>query len=291
MDWKKIQTNFLLLLLIAAAGIFLVQIQTQLQETAVLASFTTEAAESESFRAMYVDGGAMDYIKNTAEKTGVSHMELLASVLFDNGYRLRSADSIKNKPKIGGRLLLKQEKKPEQLKSLSQALEAVWSDLRYFPVPESSINASATVSYVDSWLSPRTYGGERSHEGTDIMADINQRGYYPVVSMTDGVVEKIGWLPKGGYRIGVRGPHGGYFYYAHLASYAKSFQEGEAVEAGQLLGMMGDTGYSEIEGTTGMFDVHLHLGIYIRTKNYEELSVNPYYVLKYMEDRKLTYQF
>lgn len=82
--------------------------------------------------------------------------------------------------------------------------------------------------------------------------------------MTDGVVEAIGWLTKGGYRIGVRAPGGGYFYYAHLSSYAKDFQPGDAVAAGDILGYMGDTGYGE-EGTTGKFPVHLHVGIYVRT--------------------------
>ena len=39
-----------------------------------------------------------------------------------------------------------------------------------------------------------------------------------------------------------------------------------------------------ITGTEGKFDVHLHFGIYIKTDNYEELSVNPYYILKYLEN-------
>ena len=50
---------------------------------------------------------------------------------------------------------------------------------------------------------------------------VSQSGFYPVISMTDGKIEKIGWLSLGGYRIGIRSPHGGYFYYAHLASYEK----------------------------------------------------------------------
>ena len=52
---------------------------------------------------------------------------------------------------------------------------------------------------------------------------------------------------------------------------------------------MGDSGYGTEEGTVGMFDVHLHVGIYIKTEKYKELSVNPYWILKYLEDRKLTY--
>ena len=81
----------------------------------------------------------------------------------------------------------------------------------------------------------------------------NVRGIYPVYSMTDGVVENIGWLRLGGYRIGIRSPSGAYFYYAHLAEYAKDFQIGETVSAGTFLGFMGDTGYSDVEGTTGEF--------------------------------------
>ena len=50
---------------------------------------------------------------------------------------------------------------------------------------------------------------------------------------------------------------------------------------------MGDTGYGKVEGTSGNFAVHLHFGIYIATKNYSELSVNPYTVLKYLEAKTL----
>lgn len=43
----------------------------------------------------------------------------------------------------------------------------------------------------------------------------------------------------------------------------KEYQIGEQIRAGEIIGFMGDTGYSEIEGTTGNFDVHLHFGIYL----------------------------
>ena len=60
--------------------------------------------------------------------------------------------------------------------------------------------------------------------------------------MTDGIIEKIGWLEMGGWRIGVRAPGGAYLYYAHLYSYAGDFKEGDRVKAGELIGYMGDTG-------------------------------------------------
>ena len=164
-----------------------------------------------------------------------------------------------------------------------EALESVWEELEWFPIPESSANPLAEVAFENTWQADRSYGGTRTHEGTDIMASIEEAGYYPVVSITDGTVEQVGWLPKGGYRIGIRSPSGGYFYYAHLSSYARKFQEGEPVFAGETLGFMGDTGYGE-EGTYGKFDVHLHLGIYIKTARREEVSVNPYWVLRYLQE-------
>lgn len=165
-----------------------------------------------------------------------------------------------------------------------QSCRAIWNDVKYFPIPQSLDDTEDKISYVDSWMFERNYGGKRGHEGTDIMAEKNTPGYYPVVSMTDGVVTEKGWLEKGGWRIGITAPTGTYFYYAHLDSYAE-LEKGDPVKAGDLLGYMGDSGYGE-EGTTGEFPVHLHLGIYLK-EGTEEISVNPYPVLRYAENARI----
>ncbi len=165
--------------------------------------------------------------------------------------------------------------------------KAILSDLEYFPVPELT-NEEADIEYTDTWYKPRTYGGDRKHEGTDLMASNNIRGFFPVISITDGTVEKMGWLEQGGYRIGIRSVAGGYFYYAHLDSYAPELKLGDTVIAGQLLGFMGDSGYGS-EGTTGQFDVHLHLGIYVNTDK-GEMSINPYWLLRILEKKRTYYQ-
>ena len=162
--------------------------------------------------------------------------------------------------------------------------EAIWEDVKYFPVPESTTDEKMGVTFTNSWMSERTYGGRRGHEGTDIMATENVAGVYPIISMTDGIVRSKGWLEKGGYRIGVEAPSGAYFYYAHLNSYA-SVEIGDTIRAGDLLGFMGDTGYGP-EGTTGKFPVHLHVGIYIYPEE-QEMSVNPYWILRYLENKKV----
>lgn len=160
--------------------------------------------------------------------------------------------------------------------------KAIWDEVKYFPVTEFTNNQNLTISYVNSWMAERNYNGKGVHEGTDVIATKNERGLYPIISMTDGTVTKKGWLEKGGYRIGITTDSGAYFYYAHLESYA-DLEVGDKVKAGDVLGFMGDSGYGP-EGTVGKFVVHLHLGIYIYP-NGEELSVNPYWVLRYIENK------
>lgn len=181
--------------------------------------------------------------------------------------------------------------KPDEYLFLKNCYSAVWSDLETFPIPvRAGADIQEEISYENTFGARRDFGGSRTHEGCDLFGRISESGFYPVISMTSGTVAKIGWLPLGGYRIGIRASHGGYFYYAHLASYEKSFQVGEQIEAGQILGYMGDTGYGEKE-TTGKFPVHLHLGIYIDTLAGEELSVNPYYLLQAMEKKTKKYAY
>lgn len=172
----------------------------------------------------------------------------------------------------------------EEYQKIYKGFAAIYNDLKYFPVAKSK-TSNNWVGYDDGFGADRNFNGFYKHEGIDIMAQNNVSGYYPIISATDGVVENIGWLPKGGYRVGIRSDNGGYFYYAHLSQYA-NIKKGDGIKAGTLLGYMGDTGYGE-EGTKGKFDVHLHFGIYIATDNYDELSVNPYYILKYLENNVL----
>lgn len=189
-------------------------------------------------------------------------------------------------------------RQPDEGQLSSQALnravpdniaDAIRADLQIFPIPESTLHQEYTVSYEDSWMTARSFGGERGHEGTDLMLSPDRRGIFPVLSMTDGVVEKQGWLPQGGYRLGIRSDRGIYYYYAHLYDYAEGIEEGTIVVSGQLLGFAGDTGYSNIEGTVGNFPVHLHVGIYYNDAQGQETAVNPYPFLQGLETVAMPY--
>lgn len=223
--------------------------------------------ESDRFRGMYLG-------EKIAGQETIDYEELSARMI-EGDFDLTG----KSLPDVSLRLPVTRQ---EEFLRLSDTYRMIFADLACFPIPESVSLKTPDVTYSDGWMEKRSFGGERSHEGCDLMGGGEPSGFYPVVSMTDGVVEQVGWLTKGGWRIGIRSPSGVYFYYAHLNRYAREWSRGDAVKAGELLGYMGDSGYGD-EGTTGQFPVHLHLGIYIKTEHFEELSVNPYWILKYME--------
>ena len=114
------------------------------------------------------------------------------------------------------------------------------------------------------------------------MASNTPSGIVPIRSITDGVVENIGWNELGGYRVGIRSNGGAYFYYAHLDAPPTHIEKGDVITAGQVIGMMGDTGYGS-EGTRGLFPVHLHIGIAVQNSEEKEFWINPYPILKYLD--------
>lgn len=168
--------------------------------------------------------------------------------------------------------------------------EMISSELKYFPLALSLDNgAGAGWSFVDTWNESRSFGGDRHHEGTDIITADDTPGICPVISMSDGVIEKTGWLELGGWRIGVRTEKGIYLYYAHLESYMPDIKEGEPVSAGECLGFTGNSGYGP-EGTTGQFVTHLHVGIYVPDHG-SDRAVNPYPYLKELSDKTLAFHY
>ena len=87
----------------------------------------------------------------------------------------------------------------------------------------------------------------------------------PIVAVEGGVVEAMGWNRYGGWRVGIRSFDGKrYYYYAHLQKdhpFAAGLQEGDLVNAGDLIGFMGRTGYSDKENVNNIETVHLHFGL------------------------------
>ncbi len=267
-------------LILTALLLCISTLTVRIQQTAKIANLLAAEDTKEFLRRQQVPAELYETAAKYGEQSEFSKYEYLAAAILTEQTGQGELEEY---------LKLLKQYYPGKLQDILKIELAVWEDLKYFPVPLCETNDTLATSFENSWKFARNFGGERQHEGTDIMALVNERGRYPIISMTDGTVEKIGWLRLGGYRIGIRSPSGGYYYYAHLYDYAKDFQEGDEVKAGELLGFMGDSGYGE-EGTIGQFAVHLHVGIYVDDENGEEMSLNPYWALKWLESQRLYFR-
>ena len=248
----------------------------------VYGNLSADTCESMLFRQMKVTPGVYRTAVDFAGEHSCDTMKVLAAIMILE--RLEPSDSFRLDMDTWQRTVEVLEAcRAEAFAALTRAYRAVFEGIRRFPV--SSQGAGGRFSYEDTFGEDRNYGGQRMHEGCDVFGENTGSGVYPVVSVCDGYVEKVGWLTLGGYRIGIRSSDGGYFYFAHLDSYEQDFQVGDTVRAGEILGLMGDTGYGE-EGSRGKFPVHLHFGCYIRTAHFEELSVNSYPILRILEEKQ-----
>ncbi|MCK4080450.1 M23 family metallopeptidase [Acinetobacter radioresistens] len=125
------------------------------------------------------------------------------------------------------------------------------------PVPVEGVTRKQLQ---DTWGAARSEG--RKHEGIDIFA---KRGT-PVLSTTEGIVRQVGTNNLGGQVVWVTGPDLTHHYYAHLENYAENITAGDWIEAGEVIGYVGNTGNAR--GTPP----HLHYGIYINRQG----AINPY---------------
>ena len=125
----------------------------------------------------------------------------------------------------------------------------------------SPIAAGHGYSHCSDFGVSRSFGFKRKHLGNDLMGGLGT----PIVAVEGGVVEAMGWNRYGGWRIGIRSfDSRRYYYYAHLQKdrpFAPGLEVGDIVQAGDLIGFMGRTGYSDKENVNNIETVHLHFGM------------------------------
>lgn len=107
----------------------------------------------------------------------------------------------------------------------------------------------------------RSYGYKRNHLGHDMMGQVGT----PIIAVESGYVAELGWNQYGGWRIGINSFDGlRYYYYAHLRKdrpYAEGLKKGDVVQAGDVIGYLGRTGYSVEENVNNIDEYHLHFGL------------------------------
>ena len=137
---------------------------------------------------------------------------------------------------------------PEAARAPWHMARLSWQDAPVsLPVPVQGV---APRRLADTWGAARA--GGRTHQGIDIFA---KRGT-AVRSVTAGVIADVSERGLGGRQVWVIGPGRERYYYAHLNDWAEGLARGQVVQAGDLLGHVGDSGNAK--GTPP----HLHWGIY-----------------------------
>lgn len=137
----------------------------------------------------------------------------------------------------------------------------------------------------------RSFGFKRRHLGNDLVASVGT----PVVAVESGVVTQCGWNKYGGWRIGIRSfDSKRYYYYAHLRKehpFAPGIEVGSVVNAGDLIGYVGMTGYSNTENVNGMTIPHLHFGMQLifdesQVESDNEIWIDVYNIVNLLEKHK-----
>ena len=155
----------------------------------------------------------------------------------------------------------------------------------------SPVAAGYGYSHCDDFGVGRSFGFARKHLGHDLMGSPGT----PIIAVEGGVVEAMGWNRYGGWRIGIRSFDGRrYYYYAHLQKdhpFAEGLAVGDQVQAGDVIGFMGRTGYSDKENVNNIETVHLHFGMQLIFEENQkecrsEIWIDVYDIVKLLESHR-----
>ncbi len=146
-------------------------------------------------------------------------------------------------------------------------------------------------SHFDDFGVSRSYGFRRKHLGHDMMGQVGT----PVIAVESGTIEALGWNQYGGWRIGIRSfDHKRYYYYAHLRKnypYNTELKVGSIVQAGDVIGYLGRSGYSSNENVNNITTPHLHFGLQLifdesQKESNNEIWVDCYDLIQFLSNNR-----
>ncbi|SMB80714.1 Murein DD-endopeptidase MepM and murein hydrolase activator NlpD, contain LysM domain [Desulfonispora thiosulfatigenes DSM 11270] len=155
----------------------------------------------------------------------------------------------------------------------------------------SPIAKTFPYNHYDDFGNSRSYGFKRTHLGNDLMGQVGT----PIVAMEGGIVEALGWNKYGGWRIGIRSLDSKrYYYYAHLRKnfpYRKDLKVGSEVKAGDVIGYLGRTGYSNEENVNNIQQAHLHFGMQLifdesQKESDNEIWIDVYQIIRLLDQQR-----
>lgn len=142
-------------------------------------------------------------------------------------------------------------------------------------------------NHYDDFGVSRSYGFKRKHLGHDMMGSVGT----PIIAVEGGTIAELGWNRYGGWRIGIRSFDGKRsYYYAHLRKntpYIENLKKGDTVQAGQVIGYLGVTGYSLKENSNMTTKPHLHIGMQLifdetQVQGPKEIWIDMYQITKFL---------
>ena len=132
-------------------------------------------------------------------------------------------------------------------------------------------------SFTDTFGAPRMVGTPyfHLHQGTDIFAAYGT----PLFACERGFIFKKGTDRLGGTKLWISGESGTTYYYAHLSAFADGLADGQVVEAGDVVGYVGNTGNAATTPSHLHFEIHPGGG----------KAIDPYPTLKTVDDAQQQY--
>jgi murein DD-endopeptidase MepM/ murein hydrolase activator NlpD len=127
---------------------------------------------------------------------------------------------------------------------------------------------AAPHNFISSFGFPRS--GGRLHQGNDIFAPYGT----PLYAAERGLVGQMGTNSLGGIKLWLTGESGTSYYYAHLSAFALGVDNGTLVEAGDVVGFVGNTGNAITTPPHLHFEIHPGGGP----------AIDPYPILKAADD-------
>ncbi len=244
-------------------------------------------------------------VKYHNSETDFKFVEVMAYLAVKNGNRFSDKTDQKNLNSLLG--LIKEGKTVSQLlgdnkyyKHYYEAYTAIFSGILgnytvetggetkygvrgYFPLARGY-----WFSHYDDFGSSRSYGFKRKHLGHDLMGSVGT----PVIAVEGGTIAELGWNQYGGWRVGIRSFDAKrYYYYAHLRKghpYPADLEQGATVKSGQVIGFLGNTGYSRKEDVNlKSGKPHLHFGLQLifdesQVKGSKEIWIDVYGLVNFL---------
>ncbi len=124
-----------------------------------------------------------------------------------------------------------------------------WNESRIAKRIYAPFIVEGPATWSDSWGAPRWTGGYHPHHGQDVLC----RYGAPVLAAEGGTI-RFGTDPLGGRAAYLEREDGGFWYYAHLRSYARDLSSGDHVKVGRVIGRCGASGDASVP--------HVHFALF-----------------------------